>query len=76
MSAGAGGDRVICKKCRESRRYAPGAVYCVKYGMIVRETHSCGAREDKGGINAGAEPQAETKKRSGNHEEKHGMVDR
>lgn len=30
-----------CRECAEARRFSDGAVYCVQYGMIIREGHEC-----------------------------------
>lgn len=30
-----------CTECAEARRFSDGAVYCVQYGMILREKHEC-----------------------------------
>lgn len=30
-----------CTECAEARRFSDGAVYCVQYGMIIREKHEC-----------------------------------
>ena len=32
---------MTCGKCPEGRRFAAGSVYCLLYGMIIRETHKC-----------------------------------
>ena len=28
-----------CKECRKAKRYAPGSMYCLLYGIIIREDH-------------------------------------
>lgn len=42
---------MICKNCPEGRRFAEGSVYCILYGMIIREEHECklegGKRHDR-----------------------------
>jgi hypothetical protein len=30
-----------CRECAEGRRFAAGSVYCIRYGMIIREEHIC-----------------------------------
>lgn len=30
-----------CGKCPEGRKFAKGSVYCILYGMIIREDHIC-----------------------------------
>ncbi len=30
-----------CKECAEGKRFADGSVYCIHYGMIIREDHEC-----------------------------------
>ena len=35
-----------CKDCAEGRRFSAGSVYCIPYGMIIREDHEC---QQKGG---------------------------
>ena len=32
---------MICKDCPEAKRFAPGSVICLFYGMIIREDHNC-----------------------------------
>ena len=32
---------MICKNCPEGRRLAAGTIYCVWYGMTIREDHEC-----------------------------------
>ena len=31
-----------CKQCGQGKRFADGSVYCIHYGMIIREDHECG----------------------------------
>lgn len=46
-----------CRECARARRFAEGALMCVRYGMIIREDHECGREgaklrerdEDRGG---------------------------
>lgn len=44
---------MTCGKCPEGRRFAAGSVFCLLYGMIIRETHKCtrdgGNRHDRDG---------------------------
>ena len=51
-----------CKRCPEGRRFAEDGIYCVMYGMILREEHECrlegGKRHDEdagGGAGGGGE---------------------
>ena len=30
-----------CKECSEGRKFARGSVYCILYGIIIREDHEC-----------------------------------
>lgn len=30
-----------CRDCAEGRKFSAGSVYCVMYGMIIREGHEC-----------------------------------
>lgn len=30
-----------CKQCGQGKRFAHGSVYCIHYGMIIREDHEC-----------------------------------
>ena len=30
-----------CDKCAEAREFSEGAVWCVRYGMIIRADHEC-----------------------------------
>ena len=30
-----------CRDCHQARRFGEGAVFCVIYGMIIREDHEC-----------------------------------
>lgn len=32
---------MICKNCPEGRRYAAGSIYCILYGIYIRENHEC-----------------------------------
>ena len=32
---------MICRDCPEGRRYAKETVYCIQYGMIIREDYEC-----------------------------------
>lgn len=32
---------MICKNCPVGRRYAAGSIYCLLYGMIIRDDHEC-----------------------------------
>ena len=32
---------MICRECPEAKRFAPGSVICLFYGMIIREDHEC-----------------------------------
>ena len=32
---------MICKLCPEGRRFAGGSVYCLLYGIVIREDHEC-----------------------------------
>lgn len=32
---------MICRDCPEAKRFAPGSVICLFYGMIIREDHDC-----------------------------------
>ena len=45
--------RMTCGKCPEGRRFAIGSVYCLLYGIIIREEHECkrigGTRHDGDG---------------------------
>ena len=47
-----------CKDCRHGKRFAAGAVNCIRYGMIIREDHECERggfeqREDNNGDGRG-----------------------
>ena len=49
---------MICKDCPEGRRFAEGSVYCILYGMIIRETHICtrdGGNRHEGESNHGGD---------------------
>ena len=35
-----------CRECVQGRRFGDDGVYCVLYGMIIRENHEC---RQKGG---------------------------
>ena len=42
---------MTCKECRKAKRYAPGSMYCLLYGIIIREDHEGnlkGCEEDDG----------------------------
>ena len=59
-----------CRECAESRRYAEGSVWCVHYGMIIREEHECtreGGRLREDG-DQGGEMQGETEDQPGDGE--------
>ena len=30
-----------CGRCPEARRFAEGSMFCMPYGMIIREEHIC-----------------------------------
>ena len=30
-----------CRECVQGRRFSAESVYCVMYGMIIREDHEC-----------------------------------
>lgn len=48
-----------CTECAEARRFSDGAVYCVQYGMIIREKHECrlpGAHEKTADEATSADP--------------------
>ena len=30
---------MTCKECRKAKRFAPGSMYCLMYGIIIREDH-------------------------------------
>ena len=30
-----------CKDCAEGRRFSAGSVFCVQYGIIIRDEHEC-----------------------------------
>ena len=30
-----------CRECARGKRFAEGSVYCILYGMIIREGHEC-----------------------------------
>ena len=30
---------MTCKECRKAKRFAPGSMYCLLYGIIIREDH-------------------------------------
>ena len=30
---------MTCKECRKAKRYEPGSMYCLLYGIIIREDH-------------------------------------
>lgn len=32
---------MICRKCPAGKQYTSGSVYCMEYGMIIREDHEC-----------------------------------
>lgn len=34
-------EEMKCKECAEGRRFSEGGVYCVHYGIIIREEHEC-----------------------------------
>ena len=45
---------MTCKECRNMKPFAPGSVYCLLYGIIIREDHEanlkgCEASDDHGG---------------------------
>ena len=53
---------MTCGRCPEGRRFADGGVWCVMYGMILRENHECrlegGKRHEQdagGGADGGGE---------------------
>ena len=59
-----------CRECAEGRRYAEGSVWCVQYGMIIREDHECtreGGRLREDG-DQGGEMQGETEDQPGDGE--------
>ena len=33
--------RMKCRNCPEGRRFTAESVYCIRYGMIIREDHEC-----------------------------------
>lgn len=32
---------MYCRNCRQAKRYAPGSIFCVFFGIILREDHRC-----------------------------------
>lgn len=30
-----------CKECAEGKRFAEGSIYCIQYGIYIREDHEC-----------------------------------
>ena len=36
-----------CRECAEARRFAKGSVYCILYGMIIREDYKCTLKGSK-----------------------------
>ena len=30
---------MTCRECRKAKRFAPGSMYCLLYGIIIREDH-------------------------------------
>ena len=63
---------MICKNCPEARRFAEESMYCLLYGIIIRENHECtregGKAHDKkaadGSTSAAALPSVSDKERS------------
>ena len=42
---------MTCRECRKAKRFAPGSMYCLLYGIIIREDHEGnlkGCEEDDG----------------------------
>ena len=42
---------MTCRECRKAKRFAPGSMYCLMYGIIIREDHEGnlkGCEEDDG----------------------------
>ena len=59
-----------CRECAEGRRFSEGGVWCVQYGMIIREDHECtreGGRLREDG-DQGGEMQGETEDQPGDGE--------
>ena len=32
---------MICKNCPDGRRFAERSMYCIRYGIIIRDGHEC-----------------------------------
>ena len=61
-----------CRECAEGRRFSEGGVWCVQYGIIIREDHECtregGRRREDGDGDPGGEMQGETEDQPGDGE--------
>lgn len=57
---------MTCRECAEGRRFSDGGIYCVQYGMIIRESHECtlpGAKEKPPAVATPTDlPEAEERK--------------
>ena len=52
-----------CRECAEARQYMRGSVWCVQYGIILREDHECtreGGKRRDGAEGDGEEFREET----------------
>ena len=61
-----------CRECAEGKQYAEGSVWCIKYGIIIREDHECtregGRLREDGDGDQGSEVQGKTEDKSGDGE--------
>ena len=32
---------MICKECPAGKKHISGSIYCIEYGIIIREDHEC-----------------------------------
>ena len=62
-----------CRECRQARRFAQGSVFCLIYGMIIRDKHECGRKggEPRGRDDSDSEEQREG---AGLHEDSSGAA--
>lgn len=45
-----------CRDCAEGRKFSAGSVYCVMYGIIIREGHECTRKGGKPNDKAAEDP--------------------
>lgn len=60
-----------CAECAEGKRFSAESVYCLQYGMIIRDSHECtlpGQKEKTADVGASAGVPSETDERRSTNE--------